>query len=104
MPSFLSDLDKSFCKQKSHAALLQMLSEHAFAFELNNAVIGAFPLSARRSLALVVRSMPPEAVLMVIGLVVASVLVWLTQSWVDVAPEDASFADPDFVAARTHQT
>ena len=84
-------------------AHLQMLSEHTFAFELNNAVIGAFPLSARRSLALVFRSLPPEAVLMLIGLIVASVLVWLTKSWVDVAPEDAKFADPDFVASRTPQ-
>ena len=76
---------------------MQLIAEHKLVFQLNNAVIRSFPVSAQQAVGGVLKLLPPEVLLLILSAVIALVLVFFTRSWVMMEPDSDQFADPDFV-------
>ena len=91
-----------YCPFKSTSSqadyIMQVIEEHRLVFNLNNAIIKSFPLTVSHTVRGVLRLLPPEVMLLIVSFAMAFCLMMYTRTWINIDPEAAEFADPDFVS------
>lgn len=95
-PKHLSD---ERCSPAAHSSdvNVQLIDEHRLVFKLNNEVIRSFPVTTGMTLSGIIKLLPPEALLLIVSLLIALIMVAFTRTWVRATPDAQDFADPDAV-------